>query len=57
MKMWALILSSAMLFGGGCFGFGSGSFGNSTLAITAVEVFDIVIGALVGGFLAPAVST
>lgn len=50
MKKWALILSAAMLFGGGCGGFGN--LGNSTIAITAVEVFDIGLGVLVGTLLA-----
>lgn len=53
MKMWALLLSAATLFHTGC-GFGGGSFGNSTLAITVVEVFDIIIGGLIGGWFAGA---
>jgi len=49
MKKWALVLSTAMLFGGGCGGFGN--LGNSTLAITAVELFDIGLGVLAGTLL------
>ncbi len=51
MKKWALILSAAMLFGGGC-GWGNwGNLGNSTIAITAIELFDIGLGVIAGTLL------
>ena len=46
MKQWALIASTAVLFGGGFF-----SCQGSTLAQVAVELFDVALGVAAGTLL------